>query len=76
MTQDIDFKVSLRQLLKAMVEKGASDLHITAGSPPLLRIDGDIVAFKTPPLGAVETKQLIYAFLTEEQKIVLHGGDR
>ncbi len=75
MTQDIDFKVSLRQLLKAMVEKGASDLHITAGSPPLLRIDGDIVAFKTPPLGAVETKQLIYAFLTEEQKIVFERSN-
>lgn len=69
MTEEIDYKVSLRQLLKAMVEKGASDLHITAGAPPLLRIDGDIVAFKTPPLGAVETKQLIYAFLTEEQKV-------
>jgi len=69
MSEEIDYRVSLRQLLKAMVEKGASDLHITAGSPPLLRIDGDIVGFKTPPLGAVETKQLIYAFLTEEQKV-------
>ena len=33
--------VNLQQLLKAMVEKGASDLHITTGSPPQLRIDGD-----------------------------------
>ena len=30
------------QLLRAMVEKGASDMHITAGAPPLLRIDGEI----------------------------------
>src|SRR5208282_2567349 len=60
---------NLHQLLKAMVEKGASDLHITTGSPPLLRIDGQIVPLKLPPLGPVETKQLCYSILTEEQKI-------
>ena len=68
MTQP-EFKVSLHQLLKAMVEKGASDMHITAGAPPLLRIDGEIVPLKLPPLGTVETKQLLYSILTEEQKV-------
>lgn len=68
MTQP-EFKVSLHQLLKAMVEKGASDMHITAGAPPLLRIDGEIVPLKLPPLGPVETKQLLYSILTEEQKV-------
>ena len=34
---------NLHQLLKAMIEKGASDLHITTGSPPQLRIDGELV---------------------------------
>ena len=38
---------NLHQLLKAMVEKGASDLHITTGSPPQLRIDGELVPLKT-----------------------------
>ena len=38
---------NLHQLLKAMVEKGASDLHITTGSPPQLRIDGKLVPLKT-----------------------------
>jgi twitching motility protein PilT len=52
-----------------MIEKGASDLHITTGSPPLLRIDGNIVPLKLPPLGAVESKALCYSVLTEEQKI-------
>lgn len=61
-------KVNLHQLLRAMIEKGASDLHITTGSPPLLRIDGSIVPLKLPPLGPVETKQLCYSVLTEEQK--------
>ena len=46
--------VTLHQLLKAMTEKGASDLHITTGAPPLLRIDGNVVPLKLPPLGAVE----------------------
>jgi twitching motility protein PilT len=52
-----------------MIEKGASDMHITTGSPPLLRIDGAIVPLKLPPLSPVETKQLCYSVLTEEQKI-------
>lgn len=69
MTQPGELRVTLHQLLKAMVEKGASDMHITAGAPPLLRIDGDIVPLKLPPLGPVETKQLCYSILTEEQKI-------
>jgi twitching motility protein PilT len=55
-------------LLRAMTEKGASDMHITTGSPPLLRIDGAVVPLKLPPLSPVETKQLCYSVLTEEQK--------
>lgn len=59
---------SLHQLLKAMVEKGASDLHITTGSPPQLRVDGKLMPLKIPPLTPVETKQLCYSVLTEAQK--------
>src|SRR5512138_465879 len=51
-----------------MVEKGASDLHVTTGSPPQLRIDGHLVPLKTPPLTPVETKQLCYSILTDAQK--------
>jgi twitching motility protein PilT len=61
-------KINLHQLLRAMIEKGASDLHITTASPPLLRVDGEIVPLKLPPLGPVETKQLCYSVLTEEQR--------
>ena len=59
---------NLHQLLKAMVEKGASDLHITTGTPPQLRIDGKLVPLKTNPLTPVETKQLCYSILTDAQK--------
>ena len=63
-----ELKVNLHQLLRAMIEKGASDLHIATGSPPLLRVDGAVVPLKLPPLGPVETKQLCYSVLTEDQR--------
>ncbi len=66
---DQPLQVNLHQLLRAMIEKGASDMHITTGAPPLLRIDGAIVPLKLQPLSPVETKQLCYSVLTEEQKI-------
>jgi len=69
MNPDEGLKVNLHQLLRAMIEKGASDMHITTGSPPLLRIDGAIVPLKLPPLSPIETKQICYSVLTEEQKI-------
>ncbi len=59
---------NMHQLLKAMIEKGASDLHITTGSPPQLRIDGKLCPLKTPPLSPQETKQLCYSVLTDAQK--------
>lgn len=62
-------RFSMLQLLQAVVEKGASDLHLTTGTAPLLRIDGSVFPLKLPPLKNVEVKQLIYSILTEEQKI-------
>ncbi len=68
MTQSAGPQINLHQLLKAMIEKGASDMHITTGTPPLLRVDGNVVPLKLPPLGPVETKQICFSVLTEEQK--------
>ena len=59
---------NMHQLLKAMIEKGASDLHVTTGSPPQLRIDGKLHPLKMPPLSPQETKQLCYSVLTDAQK--------
>ena len=61
--------INLHQLLRAAVEKGASDLHVTTGTPPQLRIDGALLPLKTPPLTPVDTKQICYSVLTEDQKI-------
>jgi twitching motility protein PilT len=58
----------MHQLLKAMIEKGASDLHITTGTAPQLRIDGKLHPLRMPPLSPPETKQLCYSVLTDSQK--------
>ncbi|XYH92567.1 type IV pilus twitching motility protein PilT [Sorangium sp. So ce1128] len=65
--QQEGLRYTLQQLLRAMVEKGASDMHITSGTPPLLRIDGTVVPLKLPPLMPSDTKQLCYSVLSEEQ---------
>ena len=59
---------NLHQLLKVMIEKGASDLHVTTGSPPQLRVDGKLTPVDVPPLNAQDTKQLCYSILTDAQK--------
>ena len=61
-------QVTLHQLLRAVVDKGASDLHITTGTPPQLRIDGSLLPLKTAPLGPNDTKHLCYSVLNEEQR--------
>src|SRR5262245_28392499 len=60
---------NLHQLLKAMLDQGASDLHITTGTPPQLRIDGNLVPLRTDPLQPVDTKTLCYSILTDAQKL-------
>jgi twitching motility protein PilT len=60
--------ITLHQLLKAAVKQGASDLHIVAGSPPVLRVDGRIVRVKSPDLNADQARQICYSILTDQQK--------
>ena len=59
---------NIHQLLRAMVEKGGSDLHITTGTPPQLRVDGKLVPMKMPPLSPQEARTLCYSVLTDAQK--------
>lgn len=64
---------NLHQLLKIMVDQGASDLHIAVGAPPQLRIDGGLVPLRTAPLTPVDTQQLCYSVLTDTQKQHFEG---
>ena len=60
--------VTMQELLSQMYEKGASDLHITTGIPPTIRIDGSLVQLPYDPLVPQDTKRLCYSILTEAQK--------
>src|SRR5262245_55986366 len=60
---------TLQALLKAMTDKGASDLHVTAGSPPRLRIDNELVRLQTEALTPVDTKTLCYSVMNDAQKL-------
>src|SRR4030042_2479991 len=59
---------TLYELLKMMIEKNASDLHVTTGSPPRLRIDGKLVSIDHSSLNPADTKALCYSVLTDAQK--------
>ena len=61
--------VNLRALLEEMIERDASDLHVTAGERPKLRIDGDIQNSNVDVvLNPKDTLQIAYSVLTENQK--------
>ena len=51
-----------------VAERGGTDLHITADSPPVMRINGELRPLPFPPLSANDTKKLCYSVLTEAQK--------
>ena len=59
---------SIEAFLREMVERGASDLHMTTQSPPMIRLHGELVPIAHPPLTASDTKNLCYSLLTEGQK--------
>ncbi len=60
--------VNLRELLEQMVKMGASDLHLTVGSPPVVRVDGRLQRLQHDMLTSEMTKKLAYSMLNEKQK--------
>jgi len=63
-------KFGMADLMKITVDRGASDLHISVGLPPMLRISGRLVPTEFPRLRAQDTKRLIYTILNDKQKEV------
>jgi len=61
-------KHDMQTLLKSLIEKGGSDLHISAGGPPRMRVHGKLAPVDSTPLSGIETKQMCYAILTDAQK--------
>ncbi len=60
--------ITLKQLLEDMIQRKASDLHITAGVPPEFRIDGSITPSEYEILSPDVTAQLAYSVLSDEQR--------
>jgi len=56
------------EFFKFMKEQNASDLHVTTGETPCLRLHGEIMKLNHPPLSAQEAQNLIFEILTEKQK--------
>lgn len=61
----------LEELLNQVFERRASDLHLSVGLPPVLRIDGKLVRMETAPLSREDVQRIIFSMLTNEQRRVL-----
>ncbi len=59
--------VTMEELVQQLVERGGSDLHISAGAPPMFRINGRLVSTDAEVLDAEATQKLIYSILDNEQ---------
>jgi twitching motility protein PilT len=57
------------EILLAVVKQKASDLHLTAGAPPMLRVRGSLVAMEgMPKLTPTDTREIVYAILNSTQR--------
>jgi len=57
----------MRVIFDLAFQRGASDIHLTEQSPPVVRIDGELIPTTFLPLSREDTKRLIYTFLTDRQ---------
>src|SRR3989338_3206731 len=60
--------MDIKELLKAMIEKDASDLHLKVGSPPVLRIRRELVLQDLPPISGEGIRETAYLLMSEYQK--------
>ncbi len=63
-----ELKVTMDELLRTTVERKASDLHLTVGLPPMLRLSGKLVPTEFNRLLPDDTKKLVYSILNDKQK--------
>src|SRR4051812_19956598 len=67
------FPEKLRAWLGKAVEAGASDLHLIAGYPPVLRLHGDLTELREPPLAAEVTSAMLWAVCTPDARARLQA---
>ena len=71
MTTDTTGELTMHQLLSEAVNRNASDLHLSVGYPPILRIDGELINLNENLLSPEDTERLIYSILNDEKKELL-----
>jgi len=64
-------EIEMEDLLELVVEEGASDLHLTVGSPPVLRINGGLHSIETPPLTGEQTDSLAKSITDDHHLAIL-----
>ena len=64
-------KLEINELLEEVIKRGASDLHITVGVPPVLRINGVLQRMDFPKLSSDDTREMVYSILTARQREAL-----
>jgi len=67
---------TMDELLRETADLGASDLHLSAGLPPLMRIHGDLTRTEHPALSAAGVTALVNSIMSEEAATDLPGGAR
>ena len=60
--------MDITELLAFSAKQGASDLHLSAGLPPMIRVDGDVRRINLPPLEHSEVHALIYEIMNDKQR--------
>lgn len=60
--------VTMSDLLRLLFQRAGSDLHLSPGSPPMLRLNGQIIPTELGVLTVEDAQSLIYSVLTDEQK--------
>ena len=60
--------MNMKRLLQSAIACGASDLIITAGCPPAVRVNGELLSLDTDPLQASDTKRLLFSIVTPRQR--------
>lgn len=60
--------MDITELLAFTMKQGASDLHLSAGNPPIIRSDGDLKRIKADVLQSDQIKAMLYSIMTEDQR--------
>jgi len=61
-------ELDFAEVLMQVMDQGASDLHLTAGSPPMVRKRGQLSALDYPAMNPQVVREIVYSILTNDQR--------